>query len=395
MKKFNLTLVGIILISLAACSSAKTNVPLSTQTSITEISSQTTFPATQTPIKENGWWNRSIFYEIFVRSFYDSNGDGIGDLQGINDKLDYLNDGDPQTNTDLEINAIWLMPIFPAASYHGYDVTDYLNVNPDYGTLDDFKQLLANAHERGIKVIIDMVINHTSDKHPWFLAALDPNSPYHDYYIWSKTDPGYLGPSSQKVWHVAAMVNIITAFLMPALPDLNLCNPKVTEEIQKIIRFWMIDIGVDGFRMDGIRHFIEDGKSQVNTIETHQWLKDFHTFYKSLNPAAVTVGEVWDSSSVVEKYVQGDEMDLAFNFDLEQAFVQSAAERSSFATDMILTNDLPGFQNGLSMATFLSNHDQNRSFNSFNGMVEKAKNAVALLLTSPGVPLFIMERKLA
>jgi len=135
------------------------------------------------------WWNNVVFYEIFVRSFKDSDGDGIGDFQGIIQQLDYLNDGDPNTTDDLGIGAIWLMPVYPSPSYHGYDVTNYEDVNPDYGTLADFQQLLDACHQRGIHVILDFVINHTSDQHPWFQAALDPNSPYHDYYIWSDTSP--------------------------------------------------------------------------------------------------------------------------------------------------------------------------------------------------------------
>jgi len=123
------------------------------------------------------WWDGSVFYEIFVRSFYDSDGDGIGDFNGITEKLDYLNDGDPATTTDLGVTGIWLMPIFPSPSYHGYDVTDYYTVNPQYGTVEDFKNLLAEAHARGIRVIIDLVVNHTSEQHPWFEEADDPASP--------------------------------------------------------------------------------------------------------------------------------------------------------------------------------------------------------------------------
>ncbi len=123
----------------------------------------------------SGWWNDVVFYEIFVRSFKDSDGDGIGDFQGIIQQLDYLNDGNPETKTDLGIGALWLMPINPSPSYHGYDVTDYKAVNPDYGTLDDFKQLLEACHARGIRVIMDFVVNHTSTQHPWFKAAA-PNT---------------------------------------------------------------------------------------------------------------------------------------------------------------------------------------------------------------------------
>jgi alpha-amylase len=160
-------------------------------------------PVTGMPQGTDGysWWNDTVFYEIFVRSFYDSNGDGIGDFNGITAKLDYLNDGNPETTTDLGVTGIWLMPINPSPSYHGYDVTDYYAVNPDYGTMEDFQNLLDEAHARGIRVIMDLVLNHTSSKHPWFTSSWDPASPTHDWYIWSDTKPAYNGPWGQKVWY--------------------------------------------------------------------------------------------------------------------------------------------------------------------------------------------------
>ena len=134
-------------------------------------------------IQTDPWWDNTVFYEIFVRSFYDSDGDGIGDLRGIIEKLDYLNDGDPTTSDDLGITGIWLMPIFPSPSYHGYDVTDYKAINPDYGSMADFRALISAAHARGIKVIIDFVGNHTSDQHPWFQASA-ANTSKRDWYLW-------------------------------------------------------------------------------------------------------------------------------------------------------------------------------------------------------------------
>lgn len=391
MRSFTFIVSMLLLIATACSSTPKTSV--SPPTAIQVATATATIPSIPTgtarPIityQPLGWWNQSVFYEIFVRSFQDSNGDGIGDFQGIIQRLDYLNDGNPSTNMDLGINAIWLMPIFPAASYHGYDVTDYMNVNPQYGTMDDFKQLLNAAHQHGIKVIIDYVINHTSDQHPWFKAAFNPDSKYHDYYIWSATDPGYLGPSGQKVWHLASNGLYYYGVFDASMPDLNYKNPAVTREIFKITQFWLKNVGVDGFRIDGARHLIEDGQKQVNTPETHAWFKEFRIFYKNINPDAVTVGEIWDSSSNIAGYVSGDELDMAFDFDLAGAMVGSAAGRSIFLTNTILSNDFPMFQNGLSMATFLTNHDMNRSFNSFGGITEKAKNAAAILLTMPGIP---------
>jgi len=184
----------------------------------------------------NPWWNDAVFYEIFVRSFNDSNGDGIGDFNGITEKLDYLNDGDPNTTADLGVTGIWLMPIFPSPSYHGYDVTDFYGVNPQYGTMEDFKKLLAEAHKRGIRIIIDMALNHTSDQHPWFKEAKkDVNSKYRDWYIWSETDPNYKGPWNERVWHPSTTgfyYGIFEAFM----PDLNYNNPKTPKLRKKWIR---------------------------------------------------------------------------------------------------------------------------------------------------------------
>ena len=152
----------------------------------------------------NQWARDSVFYEVFVRSFQDSNGDGVGDLRGLIARLDELNDGDPQGGNDLGVTGLWLMPVFASPSYHGYDVTDYRAINPDYGTLDDFKQLLQEAHKRGIRVIVDFVINHSSAQHPWFAeSASSPTSPKRDWYLWRKDDPGWTQPwgGSNRTWH--------------------------------------------------------------------------------------------------------------------------------------------------------------------------------------------------
>ncbi len=149
------------------------------------------------PTPNQGWWRDRVVYEVFVRSFADSDGDGVGDLKGLTDHLDYLNDGNPATTTDLGVDAIWLMPIFPSPSYHGYDVTDYRNVNPQYGTLADFDALVAAAHQRGIKVILDMVLNHSSSDHPWFVSSRQgPTAALRDWYVWSATDPHWPSPRS-------------------------------------------------------------------------------------------------------------------------------------------------------------------------------------------------------
>ncbi|MBD3220422.1 hypothetical protein GF314_04195, partial [bacterium] len=151
---------------------------------------------------ETHWWNDQVFYEVFVRSFYDSDGDGIGDLQGLIQKLDYLNDGDPATDTDLGVTALWLMPVMESPSYHGYDATDYRTIESDYGTNADFLQLMDEAHARGMKVIVDYVMNHCSTQHPWFVASANNEAPYSTWFSWRANDPGWQQPwGGGQVWH--------------------------------------------------------------------------------------------------------------------------------------------------------------------------------------------------
>ncbi len=335
-----------------------------------------------TPITEStpaNWWSNAVFYEIFVRSFNDSDGDGIGDFNGVTQKLDYLQ--------ELGVTAIWLMPIFPSPSYHGYDVTDYYDVNPQYGTMEDFKTLVEEAHKRDIRIIIDLVINHTSDKHPWFKEAKkDPNSPYRDWYIWSETDPKYEGPWGERVWHSSTSgfyYGIFEAFM----PDLNYKNPAVTEEMKKVASFWLTDVDVDGFRLDAAKHLIEDGAKQENTEATHLWYQnEFYPATKAVNPEAMTVGELFgDGLNTIAQYIKNDQFDLAFNFQLANSFLDSAnsGKVGNLANTLKVSDkSIPEHQ----YATFLTNHDQNRVMSQLGGDVNKAKLAAFFLLTSPGTP---------
>lgn len=346
----------------------------------------TTIP---TPIAESTpeiWWSDAVFYEIFVRSFYDSDGNGIGDINGITEKLDYLNDGDPSTTTDLGVTGIWLMPIFPSPSYHGYDVTDYYNINPQYGTIEDFKRLIEEAHKRGIHITMDMVINHTSDQHPWFKdAKKNVDSPYRNWYIWSETNPGYKGPWGQKVWY-PTLNGYYYGIFESFMPDLNYNNPEVTAEMTKIFSFWINEVGVDGFRLDAAKHLIEDGSKQANTQSTHLWYQKFYPVYKGINPNTMTVGEIFgDGLSISSRYVINDEFDLIFNFQLAGVFIKTAQTgKTNNVATLIKTTDkfIPNSQ----YAPFLSNHDQNRAMSELKNDVNKAKIAASLLLTSPGTP---------
>jgi len=325
------------------------------------------------------WWNDSVFYEIFVRSFYDSDGNGVGDFQGLTEKLDYLNDGDPTTTNDLGITGIWLMPINPSPSYHGYDVTDYYDINPDYGSMEDFKVFLEEAHNRGITVIIDLVINHTSSKHPWFQASTNPDSEYREYYNWQDTRPHIAD------WHKWNPTDdYYYGLFWEGMPDLNLSSEVVTEEIYQIAVFWLYGVGVDGFRLDAARHLIEDGSDFSNTPETHDWWKGFRTFYKEINSNAMTIGEIWDISANVVEYLEGDELDLAFNFDLASAYLRAAKNGVVTQLNTVISKDAERYPS-LEFGSFLTNHDQNRLMSQIKSE-EKNKIAAALLLTGPGVP---------
>lgn len=331
-----------------------------------------------------GWWDETVFYELFVRSFYDSNGDGIGDLNGVIEKLDYLNDGNPATTTDLGITGIWLRPINPCHSYHGYDITDYYGVNPDFGTMQDFQNLLNAAHDRGIRVIIDLVLNHSGSYNPWFLEAEDPNSDYYDWFIWSDSDPGYVGSWSQQVWFPAYGRYFYSTF-SAGQPDLNYTNPEVTGEMYEIARFWLEDIGVDGFRLDAAKHIIEEGTSQKNTASTHAWYQGFRTAYKQANPEAMTVGEIWEQPDVTAEYLQGDELDLAFDFYMAFAFVE-AVNNGNAETANNLVRFAYTTQPAFRVAPFLTNYDLNRLMTQFGNQPEKVKVAASMMLTAPGVP---------
>lgn len=329
------------------------------------------------------WWNDTVFYQVFVRSFYDSDGDGIGDLNGLIEKLDYLNDGDPATTDDLGVTGLWLMPIMVSPSYHGYDVMDYYQVNPEYGTNEDFLRLVEEAHRRGMRVIIDMVFNHSSRQHPWFIDSQNDQSELRDWYVWESENPGWRGPQNQVVWHGTPYGYFYGVF-DSSIPDFNLTNPETTEQVYDITRFWLEDMNADGFRLDAIKHFIENGEQQEFTQATHEWFQAFYPYYKSINPDAFMVGEAWGPTQQVVKFI-GDEVDSAFEFDLAGATLSSARSGSNRALRQAMQITLDNYPLN-QFSTFLANHDQDRTLSYLDGKEEKAKVATTLLLTGPGTP---------
>lgn len=355
-------------------------------TTLTALTILASCQSEKQPEVKNYWPQAGITYEIFVQSFNDSNGDGIGDFNGVIQKLDYIK--------ELGANAIWFMPIMPSPTYHKYDVTDYKAVHPDYGTMDDFKNLLAEAHKRDIKIVIDMIINHTSTEHPWFQASKSGrDSEYRDYYVWAQKDTIAdflnkkvitLDSDNIQQWHDPGIgEDFYYGFFWGGMPDLNFDNPKVREEIYDIGKFWLEEVGVDGFRLDAAKHIFPDDRP----LDNHEFWKEFRSKMVTIKPDVYLVGEVYDKKEIVAPYLPG--LPALFNFDFHYTLIESL---NSGNGQLLLQKqkEVLEFYQGITSeftdAIFSSNHDQPRLLNDLNEDVAKYKQASAILLTMPGAP---------
>jgi glycosidase len=350
--------------------------------------SHNTLPAPAGGLSKNTtqWWRDGVCYEVFVRSFYDSDGDGIGDLRGLTSRLDYINDGNPASTTSLGANCIWLMPIDKSMSYHGYDVVDYYHVDSRYGTDDDFRTLVTEAHKRGIHVIVDFVPNHTGSENPWFQAALrDPGSPYRDWYRWSKTLPVQKGPWGQEAWHKSPIRDeYYYGVFWHEMPDLNYENPAVRSEMQKVLTYWLKDMHADGFRFDAIPYLVEEGNQLQHSPGTHDVLRQMASAIRTEAPGSFTVGEMTDESPVVMQTYYPDQLDSYFAFGLARATMNAAASGSArgFFKEVALAN--ARYPSGR-WSPFLTNHDQPRVMTVL-GDEAKARVAASAMLMLPGMP---------
>jgi maltose alpha-D-glucosyltransferase/alpha-amylase len=318
---------------------------------------------TVSPAPDPLWFKRAVFYEVLVRGFSDSNGDGTGDLRGLTDKLDYLQ--------WLGVDCLWLPPFYPSPLRDGgYDVTDYDDVLPEFGTIEDFKVFLDAAHSRGIKVIVDVVMNHTSDQHPWFQASRsDPDGPYGNYYLWEDDDTRYpdariifvdTEPSNwtfdpirkQYFWHR----------FFSHQPDLNFDSPDVQQEMIDALRFWL-DLGIDGFRLDAVPYlFVRDGTNGENLSETHDFLKRLRKEIDRDYPDRILLCEAnqWPAD-VVEYFgdpaTNGDECHMAFHFPVMPRIFMAVRREQRYPISEIMAQT-PEIPDNCQWGIFLRNHDE-------------------------------------
>ena len=329
--------------------------------------------------------SNDIVYEVYVQSFCDSNGDGIGDIAGLISKLGYIH--------DLGATAIWIMPVHPSPSYHKYDVSDYYAIHPDYGTMADMDKLIHEVHKRKMKLYLDLVINHTSTEHPWFIqSASSRDNPYRNYYVWK--DFEMVKDEIQKKattfdsdnltqWHEwDGQEDRYYGFFWQGMPDLNFDYPPVREEIYKIGKFWL-EKGIDGFRLDAAKHIYPDDRFD----DTRLFWEEFTSRMQSIHPDVKIIGEVWSDPHVLSTLFKG--LPSLFNFELTRTIPEciqgsdAALFKDSYTgiEEAYKTSGLP-FED----AILLSNHDMNRIRSTLGGDISKAKLAASILLTLPGTP---------
>ena len=350
------------------------------------------------------------YYEVFVRSFSDGNGDGIGDIKGLINNLDYLNDGDDSTTTDLGINGIWMMPINSSPSYHKYDVEDYYNIDDEYGTLEDFDKLVEECNKRDIWLQMDLVLNHTSNNHEWFKQAVadaksgrrPETSQYMQRYTFVRTDAV---PSSGTYYKVDGTPYSYLANFSSVMPDLNLSNTAVREEIEKIVDFWL-ERGIRSFRLDAVPWACEDSViySEANG-EFWTWFNDYcntkgaEVYGKEgdgINSYCYNVGEVWASESVIKEFFGTGMSNFNYGMAEDQptsGFIQVARNESRYSLAANLVSQVADMQADILtrdpdalLSNFLTNHDNSRSAGTLDYNKVLIKKAASLYMLMPGNP---------
>ncbi|HEY5962723.1 MAG TPA: maltose alpha-D-glucosyltransferase, partial [Xanthobacteraceae bacterium] len=314
----------------------------------------------QPEVQPDLWYKDAIIYQIHVKAFADSNNDGIGDFAGLTEHLDYLQ--------DLGVNALWLLPFYPSPGRDdGYDIADYRRINPDFGTLRDFKRFMTEAHRRGLRVITELVVNHTSDQHPWFKRARrsSAGTDARNWYVWSDNDQKYSGTriiftdteKSNWTWSPEAGAYYWHRFFSHQ-PDLNFDNPRVLWAIVQVMRGWL-DMGVDGFRLDAIPYLCErDGTNNENLPETHAVIKQIRKELDAYKPGKLLLAEANQWPEDVSAYFgDGDECHMAYHFPLMPRIYMAIAQEDRFPIADIL-RQTPEIPANCQWALFLRNHDE-------------------------------------
>lgn len=332
---------------------------------------------------------RGVYYEVFVRSFQDADGDGVGDFRGLTARLPYL--------AELGITGLWLMPIHPSPSYHGYDVTDYRAVHPDYGTMADFLTFVAAAHRYGMRVVLDLVVNHTSDRHPWFVAARAGDPAYRDWYRF-ETDPAPLqGTLGGSAWHDAGDGSRYLGLFTGGMPDLNHRNRAVTDAMLDVATFWL-DLGVDGFRVDAIQHVVEGADGTIaNASDNLTWVRHFDARLREVRPGAFLIGETWTATPMIASYHRDAGLDASFDYPSWRALIASVQARNAIEVRAQLDLNAQAYPAGAMRATFVSNHDQLRPATVLSPLRPNPVRAALLgqlLLALPGTPFLYYGEEL-
>jgi alpha amylase catalytic region len=336
-----------------------------------------------------------VYYEIFVRSYADSNNDKIGDIKGITDKLDELK--------ELGIQGIWLTPIFKSPSYHKYDVTDYYTIDPEYGTKEDLKNLVSKAHSKGIKIILDLPVNHTSKEHPWFKDAVqNKDSKYKSYYRVAQNNDKSLNLNSyamdHKSWNKLNNEEQYYAIFWEGMPDLNYSNKQVREEVKKIAKYWISEAKIDGYRIDGAYHIYGEGEySEKVDLEKENinWWKEFRNSLEKEYPNIYIVGEVWNDTNKIAPYYTA--FDSNFDFGISENGIAEAinSQDATIFSDKLskIYETYRKVASNYIDAPFLTNHDQNRIANSLLDLKHQ-KLAASILLTLSGNPFIYYGEEL-
>lgn len=339
---------------------------------------------------------QGVYYSLFVRSFADSDKDGTGDFNGITQKLDYL--------SELGISGIWLLPVFPSHSYHGYDVDNYYMVNPDYGTMEDFENLVKACRERGIAVMLDITFNHSSSNNQWFLDSKNPEDPHRSWYHWISESPVNSNTGNaqdynlnQKVWGHSLWNKYGNDFyageFYEGMPDFNLDSRELREELKKVLKFWN-DKGVSGFRFDAAGHVYDKIKMPndftTSTQSAAEFWKEITDYLEEINPQNFSVAEVWDTTSIRAQALAG--LDSVFHFDMGDNYILNTIKNQTAGANnfaKILQNDYAAYSRynpDFIDAPFLTNHDQSRIAGNLRGNAAELKLAAGMYILTQGIP---------